>query len=183
MMERIAEASPLLKARIAGIFYLLSILTGLSAAVFLKGSLSLAANLIGAVCYVAVTLILYDLFNAVNKRISLLAALFSLGGCTVTILGFLNLPSPNVNSLVFFGVYCLLLAYLIFRSTFLPRILSVLLALAGLGWLTFLSPATGRHLFGYTMITGLIGEGSLTVWLLAFGVDAQRWKEEAAAAD
>jgi hypothetical protein len=181
MRERIAEESPLLKARLAGVFYLLSILTGLSAATFLRGSLSSAANLIGTACYVAVTLILYDLLKPVNKVVSLLAACFSLVGCAVTVLTFLHLPSGSVSSLVFFGFYCLLLAYLIFRSTFLPRFLSVLLVITGLGWLTFLSPALGNHLFRYLMITGLAGEGSLTLWLLVIGVNAQRWLEQSGA--
>jgi hypothetical protein len=174
------EVSPLLKARIAGALYLLSILMGVSAVAVASGSFSLAANLIGTACYVAVTLILYELLKPVNKGLSLLAALFSLVGCAITLLSLLHLPSPHISSLVFFGFYCLLLAYLIFRSTFLPRFLSVLLAIAGLGWLTFLSPALGGRLFSpYLMITGLIGEGSLTLWLLVFGVNAQRWNEQA----
>lgn len=49
-----------------------------------------------------------------------------------------RLPSPHVNELVFLGCYCLLLAYLIYNATFLPRFLSVLLALTGLGWLTMI---------------------------------------------
>jgi hypothetical protein len=54
------------------------------------------------------------------------------------------------------------------------------LAIAGFGWLTFLSPALGERLFSpYIMVTGLVGEGSLTLWLLAFGVNARRWKEQA----
>ncbi len=180
MTKRFAEASPLLKARIAGVFYLLSILTGIFAVTIAGGGrISLAANLIGSLCYVAVTLILYDLLKPVNGGLSLLAALFSLAGCALGVLRLLHLPGPNVNELVFFGCYCLMLAYLIFRSTFLPRFLSVLLAIAGLGWLTYLSPALGNHLFfPYLMITGLVGEGSLTLWLLAFGVNARRWNEQ-----
>ena len=114
-----------------------------------------------------------------NRRLSLLAALFSLAGCALSVLRLLHLPSLNVSELVFFGCYCLLLAYLIFRSTFLPRFLSALLAITGFGWLTYLSPALGNHLFfPYLMITGLIGEGSLTLWLLVFGVNARRWYEQ-----
>jgi hypothetical protein len=180
MMERIAEVSPLVKARIAGVLYLLSIATGIYAVVFASGGLRLGANLVGTAFYVAVTLIFYDLFKPVNRGLSLLATVFSLAGCAKTILDLLRVPSPNINPLVFFGFYCLLLAYLIFRSTFLPRFLSALLAIAGLGWLTFLSPALGERLFSpYIMVTGLVGEGSLTLWLLAFGVNARRWKEQA----
>jgi hypothetical protein len=46
----------------------------------------------------------------------------------------------------FFGFYCLLIGYLIFRSGFLPRILGAGMAIAGLGWLTFLSPALAHDL-------------------------------------
>jgi hypothetical protein len=173
------QRAPLFKARMAGVFYLLSIFTGIFAVTIATGSLSLAANLIGTACYVVVTLILYDLLKPVNRGLSLLAALFSLGGCAIEVLGLLHLPSLHVSMLVFFGFYCLLLAYLIFRSTFLPRFLSALLAIAGLGWLTFLSPSLGEHLFvPYLMVTGLVGEGSLTLWLLVFGVDARRWNEQ-----
>jgi hypothetical protein len=179
MTKRFAEASPLLKARTAGVFYLLSILTGIFAVTATTGSLSLAANLIGSLCYVVVTLILYDLLKPVSKGLSLLAALFSLVGCALGVLRMLHLPSPNVSELVFFGCYCLLLAYLIFRSTFLPRFLSALLTITGLGWLTYLSPTLGNHLFfPYLMITGLVGEGSLTLWLLVVGVNARRWNEQ-----
>jgi hypothetical protein len=158
---------------------LLSILTGIFAVSTASVSLSLAANLVGSACYVVVTLILYQLLKPVNRDLSLLAALFSLAGCAVSVLRLLHLPSLSVNELVFFGCYCLLLAYLIFKSTFLPRFLSVLLAITGLGWLTYLWPPLGNHLFfPYLMIAGLVGEGSLTLWLLAFGVNARRWNEQ-----
>jgi len=177
------ELSPLLKARTAGVFYLLSILAGIFGATVARGGLALAANLVGTACYVVVTAILYDLLKPVNRILSLLAALFSLAGCGIGVLHLLHVPSPNVNELVFFGFYCLLLAYLIFKSTFFPRFLSVLLTITGLGWLTFLWPTLGNHLFfPYLMVGGLAGEGSLTLWLLVFGVDARRWNEQYRAA-
>jgi len=58
----------------------------------------------------------------------------------------------------------------------------VLFALAGLGWLTFLSPSLATVLTPVTMSTGLVGEGSLGLWLLIKGVDVQRWREQASAA-
>jgi hypothetical protein len=63
--------------------------------------------------------------------------------------------------LVFFGFYCLLIGYLIFRSAFLPRILGVLLLFAGLGWLTFLSPPLANYLSPYILLLGFLAELSL----------------------
>jgi hypothetical protein len=95
----------------------------------------------------------------------------------------LNLNSQAFSiGIVFFGFYCLLIGYLIFRSTFLPRAIGVLMALAGLGYLTFLYPPLEYALSLYLQVPGLLGEGSLTLWLLVVGVNAQRWKEQARAA-
>jgi hypothetical protein len=87
-----------------------------------------------------------------------------------------------VHPLVYFGFYCLLIGYLICRSTFLPRSLGALMGVAGLGWLTFLSPSLARYLYPYNLAPGILGEGVLTVWLLVMGVHAQRWWEQAASA-
>ena len=91
----------------------------------------------------------------------------------------------NVN-FVFFGCYCLTLGYLVYRSSFLPRVLGVLLAVAGLAWLlnsfaAFLSPALASSLAPYPLAVGALGEIAFTVWLLIRGVNAQRWRERAGA--
>ncbi len=182
MMEPIAEATPRFQARIAGVFYLLTFLTGGFAAVFAGRGLVAygeAADLIATACYIVVTLLFYGIFKPVNRSLSLLAALFSLVGCAISALRPFHLAPFHINPLVFFGFYCLLIGYLIFRSTFLPRILGVLMAFGGLGWLTFLSPQLANYLSPYSMAPGVFGEGALTLWLLAMGVNAQRWKEQA----
>ena len=115
------------------------------------------------------TLIFYLMFKPVNRSLSLLAALVSLAGIVV---GPLRLTS--VNPLVFFGFYCLLIGYLIFKSSFLPRPLGVLMAFAGLGWLIFLSPPLANRLSPYVFAPGIIGEGALTLWLLTKGVATPR---------
>jgi Domain of unknown function (DUF4386) len=184
MMEGVAEASPRPGARITGAVYLLYFLTAVSAEVFVGwGRLVLfdAVNLFADAFYIAVTLLFYYLFKPVNKGLSLLAAFFSLLGCANDVLGLLNLAPYKINSLVFFGPYCILLGYLIFRSTFLPRILGVLMAFAGLGWLIFLSPLA-NYLSTYLKVIGFLAEMSLMLWLIVKGVNVQRWKEQASTA-
>jgi hypothetical protein len=153
------------KARIAGVFYLLVFVTGGLA----LGGVGSAAGLIAGLFYVAVTLLFYNLFKPVNGRLSLLAACISLVAIAAG-------PLLKVNPLPLFGVYCLLIGYLIFQSTFLPRILGVLMAFGGLGWLTFLLSPLAQYLSPYNFAPGIVGEGALTVWLLIFGVDGQKWE-------
>jgi hypothetical protein len=84
--------------------------------------------------------------------------------------------------LVFFGFFDLLIGCLILRSTFLPRILGALMALAGLGWLIFLFPPLANSLSHYILPLGFLAEFLLLLWLLVKGVNVQRWKEQASAA-
>jgi len=81
-------------------------------------------------------------------------------------------------SLVFFGLHCLLVGFLILRSAFLPRTVGALMAFGGLGWLTYLWPPLASSLSPYSMAPGIIGEVSLTLWLIVFGVNVQRWNEQ-----
>jgi hypothetical protein len=83
--------------------------------------------------------------------------------------------------LVFFGVWCVLSGYLIFRCNFLPRIFGVLLMIDGIGWMTYLYPALGFSLFHFIAIASGFAELALPLWLLVFGVNAQRWNQQAGA--
>jgi len=84
--------------------------------------------------------------------------------------------------LVFFGFFDFLIGYLILRSSFLPRILGGFMALAGLGWLVFLSPPLATHLSHYILPLGFLAELLLMLWLLVKGVNVQRWQEQAVVA-
>jgi hypothetical protein len=90
--------------------------------------------------------------------------------------------------MVFFGVQCISIGYLVARSTFLPRILGILLSIGGTSYViasfaSFLIPSFGAHLISFVLPVALIGEGSLTVWLLVKGVNIQRWKDRTSAAE
>lgn len=80
--------------------------------------------------------------------------------------------------IVLFGFHFVVLGYLILRSTFLPRALGVLVAVAGMSGLILLVPSLGTQLFKYFVGIGLIGELSLTAWLLAMGVNVHRWNAQ-----
>jgi hypothetical protein len=185
MMERIREVSPRFKARITGVVYLLYFLTAIFADILVDRKLVTygnVSNLFATGCYVILTLLFYAMFKAVNRSFSLIAALFGLAGCVVMALGLFHLASLPVSPLLFFGPYCLLIGYLIFRSTYLPRILGVLMALAGLGWLAFLFPNLPHYLSLYIEGLGIVAEASLMLWLIVMGVNVQRWNELPSAA-
>ncbi len=184
-------ASPRLMARVAGVLYLLIFI----AAPIGASTATPARMIVTLACDTGVALIFYVLFKPVDKSISLLAAIFRLvlvGMMAVNSLSYfngLNLFSAAHSAAAFdridalslapFGVHCLLIGYLISRSNFLPRFLGVLMAIAGVAWLTFAWPSLAHELYPYNLAPGVVGEGALTLWLLVAGVNEQRWKERA----
>jgi uncharacterized protein DUF4386 len=177
MMERKTEVSPQRKARVAGVFYVLAVLTALFAEGFVRGRLLYAVGLIPIGCFVVVTLLLYRLFEPANQSLALLATIFNLISLTFEALE-LHLRGVNV-ALIFHGVYCLLIGYVVFRSTFLPRFPGALMVIGGLAWLTDLSIPLTKHLSPYNVIAGFAGEGLFMLWLLVAGLNGQRWYAQA----
>ena len=91
---------------------------------------------------------------------------------------FLNLNGQAGRAaLVFFGCFQLFLGYLIVRSRFLPWIIGVLIGVAGVGWLTVLSPALPGWLLTGEEVLGFAAEAALMLWLLVIGVSERRWTE------
>jgi len=82
-------------------------------------------------------------------------------------------------SFVFFGVYCSLIGYLIYRSTFLPLLIGAWMMLTGLSWLIFLFPPLSHILHAYIATNGFSCELILMLWLIVRGVDESRWRLEA----
>lgn len=235
-MERIAEMSPKVKARMAGLFFLLTTLAGIFAQVFVSERLvvwgdaaatatnilnneslfrlGFAVYLVEMACQITMTVFFYDLLKPVNRSLSLLSAFFFLTGIIIKLfsrlfyiapllilggspdlsvfnaqqLQALTLLSLKINdqgpviALVFFGLATLVKGYLIVGSTFLPRFLGVFSMLGGFAWLSFLYPPLGYRLYPFILLIALAGTVLQIFWLLVFGVNEQRWKEQASAA-
>ncbi len=86
---------------------------------------------------------------------------------------------------MFYGVGSVLIGYLMYRSGFLPKVIGILLALSGVGFvaktLTWtLAPSYSSPLL---LMPAVIAALALAGWLLVKGVDAAKWKEKAALAD
>ena len=84
--------------------------------------------------------------------------------------------------LIFFGCACLVLGYLIVKSGYLPKILGVMMQIAGICYLAnsfalILSPAFAKMIFPAVLLPSFIAELSLCLWLLFKGVDVARWHE------
>src|SRR5262245_23665524 len=118
MMEKIAGASPRLRARTAGALWLIIIVAASFSEFFVRGRivvdgdaaatatnilaheplyrLGAAAALIYLLCDTAVALILYELFKPVSMSLSLLASFFRLAMVAILSANLLNLFAPLV---------------------------------------------------------------------------------------
>lgn len=92
----------------------------------------------------------------------------------------LNIQSQGYGiGLVFFGFYCIIIGYVIFKTNAIPGIIGVAYAIAGLCYLInsftmFLSKGFVNPLFIYLAIPIFIGELCLCLWLLIKGIDTAK---------
>lgn len=82
-------------------------------------------------------------------------------------------------ALAFFGFENVLEGWLMIKSTYFPRVLGIMSVIGGLGWLTFLSPSLGYRLFLYVAGVGLLFSLVTIGYLLAVGLNEQRWRQVA----
>lgn len=105
-------------ARTAGLFYVGTIAGGVFSALVVRGAIvvrgdavatvhnllameplwraGIVAEAVATLCYVAVTAILYDMLKPVSRRVSVLAACFSLVGCAMGMMNLANDLAPLV---------------------------------------------------------------------------------------
>jgi hypothetical protein len=107
---------------------------------------------------------------------------FETGQLNSLALVFLDIHGHGYDlGLVFFGLHCAVLGYLMIKSDYFPRILGVLMVLAAFGYLVgsfarFLLPDYAGAITP-VYIAPLIGELSLCGWLLIKGVRTGKWTD------
>lgn len=220
-------------ARVAGICYLVIIVTGILGQLFLKDSLVTSVNststnqaimtstslwrigvfsdIVMQIFDIPLIVILYFLFKPTDKNIALLALSFNIIQTAVlvanklTVLvpmiivknaGYQTAFEPNqINAqlnllgeihnygfalgLIFFGFACLAYGYLIFHSGYFPKLIGILIFIAGASYLIYsftliLEPHALSYV-GPVLIMCFVGELSFCLWLLIKGVDIQKW--------
>lgn len=142
-------------------------------------AIALAVILIGSAVQ-AVTAVLYLAPMLVLNAGAVLSA-FTAPQLQALAYAFLRMNGYAFNTyIVFFGLWCALTGFLIYRSNFMPRTIGVLLMISGLGWMTYLVPPIGMRLFiPYLAGASAIGEFPLLLWLLIKGVNNERWNQQA----
>lgn len=149
----------------------------------------------------ALLVVLFNLIQTavlVANKLNLLMPLFLLGDANylkafeprqLQALSYLSVKAHSFGfgiGLIFFGFECLVLGYLIFISEFFPRILGILMQIAGLSYLTnsfalILAPSFANRISPGILLPAFVAELSFCVWLVVKGVNVIKWREKAAA--
>ena len=171
--------------------------------------LGIGGDLLMLLSDVALAVVFYVLLRPVNKTLAALAAVFRLtqaaviGSSLVNLFYALNLlhsaelmtvvGAEQVMSfltahaigysvaMIFFGVNCLLTGYLVFQSGYFPKVLGILLVIAGVAYLSdsfaqvlLTDYAAYKALFEAVAIpAAVVGELAMALWLLVRGINVQ----------
>jgi hypothetical protein len=151
----------------------------------------IAGLIVVVILDIVVACSLLAVFEPVNRSVAIMAAVFRVAYATVfmvavsqlvsalTLLGDADQALRAVGqfhtiwdaSYAFFGVHLALIGYLVYRSGFAPRIIGVLLVLAGVGYL--IDEIGSVLVSGYALEISrfsFVGEAVLVFWLLIKGV-------------
>ena len=188
--DRLRSMEWLWRLGVAGEIVLLNCATALALILYVllrpvSRDLALMAVLFNLACIaiegVAAVFLAATLFPVTNARY--------LGAFTHEQLNGLAMLSVRAHSagfgvaLVFFGVECVIVGYLIVRSRYMPGIVGILMQIAGVCYLInsfalLLSPPLSSRLFPAILMPALVGELSLALWLLVKGVRTEQWDRQ-----
>ena len=171
--------------------------------------LGIGGDLLMLLSDVALAVVFYVLLRPVSNTLAMLTAVFRLtqaaviGSSLVNLFYALNLlhsaelmtvmGAEQVMSfltahaigysvaMIFFGVNCLLTGYLVFQSGYFPKVLGILLVIAGVAYLSdsfaqvlLTDYAAYKALFEAVAIpAAVVGELAMALWLLVRGINVQ----------
>jgi hypothetical protein len=165
--------------------------------------LSMLSALAVQIVNLFVVLFLYKLLKPVNKNVGRLMVIFLFLGIPIAMLNEVNSaatllviqgtnPAYDLMALflkmheygiqiagVFWGLWLFPMGYLVFKSTYIPKIIGILLMIGCFGYLLdsvlfILAPELGVTVSQYTFI----GEIALPLWLLIKGVNVNKWEKQ-----
>ena len=178
-------------ARTAGLWYLMvavfsmySILSGV------QDMSVIVAGMLGQTAFLLTVLYLYKLFTQVDEHISKIMVAFVLVSIPITFSGLVFKAGAyasgrpeyleiydmvNTIVLIFWGLWLLPFAYLVYKSNFIPKIFAVLLALGGTCYciscvMSLLSPELYAAAGSVLLAFETLGEIPILLWLLIKGV-------------
>jgi hypothetical protein len=155
--------------------------------------LGIAGSLITQLLFIIIPLLLYKLLESVDKNVAVLMVVFALVSIPITMFNETNklivtqlLDEPNrvmdaielynqgMNiSTIFWGLWLIPLAWLVYKSPLFPKFLGVLLLISGLGYVLgsfveILMPDASGLISILEFLT--IGEVLFIIWLVIMGV-------------
>ena len=168
-----------------------------SAMLFRIGALT---DLVNLVCFLVLALVLYGLLKPVSAKAALAMLVFNAvsvavmtgnlvnhlaalqaatGGDDALAMLFLDLHAQGyLVAGTFFGLWLLLLGYLLLRSGYAPRALGALVMVGSFGYVAdlvanVLVPTVAETLTPVTVLPAALAEMSLVLWLLVKGLNVQ----------
>ncbi len=143
------------------------------------------AVLMAVLILIAVPITMLNMLNQLAALLLLSGAdyltVFEADQLRAQVMLYLDLYDTGLRiSFIFWGLWLFPLGYLVFKSGFLPRILGILLIIAGFGYLIeavafFLIPSFDANIKMFTFW----GEVLLALWLLIKGVNVEQWEKRA----
>ena len=156
------------RARLAGLCFLVAVAIGVIAEFVARGPTKLAARMVALAGYLAFTFLFYRVLALADRRAALLATTLAL--LLIVVAPFRWHPAGIDVGLVCFGISWLVVAYLMFDSGLVPKAVAFAGAVAGVAWLTFLSRPLSHSLYPYNLAIGILGQVVFCLWLIAFGI-------------
>jgi len=133
---------------------------------------------------VGIPIVMLNLLNQFAAQLLLSGAnyltVFAADQLQALVMLFLNLDEHGFFiAHIFWGLWLFPMGYLVYKSGYIPRILGILLIIAGFGYLIDFVTFFFVPSFGPIKMFTFIGELLLPLWLLIKGVNVKQWEKRA----